>query len=41
MVGTTTYVLGRGDKAAALNEYKSLKDLDKSWADKLFNLIYK
>jgi tetratricopeptide (TPR) repeat protein len=30
----------RGEKAAALDEYKILKGLDEDAADKLFNLIY-
>ena len=30
----------KGDKSAALDEYKILKDLDQDAADKLFNLIY-
>ncbi len=30
----------KGEKAAALDEYRILKDLDKVSANKLFNLIY-
>jgi Flp pilus assembly protein TadD len=32
--------LKMGDRASALEEYKTLKDLDKDQANKLFNLIY-
>ena len=31
----------QGDKAAALDEYKILKKIDKEAADKLFNEIYR
>ncbi|MBA7514522.1 hypothetical protein ES705_06552 [subsurface metagenome] len=33
--------LVQGDKNAALDEYKILKDLDQDTADKLFDMIYK
>jgi hypothetical protein len=33
-------LLKTGDKAAALDQYKILKDLDKQSADQLFNQIY-
>ena len=33
--------LVQGDKNAALNEYKILKDLDQKIADQLFDMIYK
>jgi tetratricopeptide (TPR) repeat protein len=33
-------LLKTGDKAAALDEYKILKDIDKQSADQLFNHIY-
>jgi len=42
----THYILGlthiwNGDKGSALDEYKILKELDKEYANKLFNEIYK
>jgi len=33
--------LVQGDRNAALDEYKILKDLDQEIADKLFDMIYK
>ena len=33
--------MGVGKKQAALEQFKILKNLDRDFADKLFNLIYK
>jgi len=33
--------LAHGDRSSALDQYKTLKDLDKEQANKLFNIIYK
>jgi tetratricopeptide (TPR) repeat protein len=35
-----TAYLRSGDRNSALNQYKILKELDKEWANQLFNLIY-